>query len=102
VGEGNRNGFLVALPMYRPGLPHATVEERRQNFMGLIQGVFQTSAMIEAILAARAMPVGLDLYFRRGFRRKCASVLLPSLAHSNRPVPAAVARRDYPGIALDR
>ncbi len=62
VGEGDRNGFLVALPMYRPGLPHATVEERRQNFIGLIQGVFQTSAMIEAILAARAMPIGLDLY----------------------------------------
>src|SRR5262249_6338528 len=29
----------------------------------LIQGVFQTSAMIEAIMAARTLPTGLDLYF---------------------------------------
>jgi CHASE1-domain containing sensor protein len=43
AGEGDRNGFLVTLPMYRPGLPQATPADRRRNFIGLIQGVFQTS-----------------------------------------------------------
>ena len=62
-GDGDRNGFLVALPVYRRGLPHATVEDRRLNLLGFVQGVFQTSAMIEAIIAARTLPTGLDLYF---------------------------------------
>jgi CHASE1-domain containing sensor protein len=62
-GEGNRNGFLVALPVYKPGLPHDTVEERRRNLSGFIQGVFQTGVMIESILASTITPTGLDLYF---------------------------------------
>jgi diguanylate cyclase (GGDEF)-like protein len=59
----NRNGFLVMLPVYAVGLPHETVEERRRNLIGFVQGVFQTSVMVETILS-NTMTVGsLDLYF---------------------------------------
>jgi diguanylate cyclase (GGDEF)-like protein len=58
----NRNGFLVLLPVYAPGLPHETVQERRNNLMGFVQGVFQTSVMIETILATTTTAGGLDLY----------------------------------------
>jgi diguanylate cyclase (GGDEF)-like protein/PAS domain S-box-containing protein len=62
-GRGDRNGFFVVLPVYQPGLPHDTVEDRRRNLVGFAQGVFQTGAMIESILTTMITPSGLDLYF---------------------------------------
>ncbi len=62
-GDGDRNGFFVALPVYQPGLPHDTVEDRRRNLIGFAQGVFQTGVMIESILTTKITPSGLDLYF---------------------------------------
>jgi CHASE1-domain containing sensor protein len=81
VGEGDRNGFLVALPMYGLGLPHATMEDRRSNFIGVVQGVFQIGAMIEAIIAARTLPTGLDLYF---FAADSGADAAPLYFHSSR------------------
>jgi diguanylate cyclase (GGDEF)-like protein/PAS domain S-box-containing protein len=62
-GAGDRSGFLVMMPLYRPGLPHETVEDRRANLTGFVQGVFQTSVMIETIFDATMSPAGLDVYF---------------------------------------
>jgi signal transduction histidine kinase/integral membrane sensor domain MASE1 len=47
---GRQLGLLVFLPIYGPGLPHATVEERRQNLHGYATGVFQIGDMVEASL----------------------------------------------------
>jgi signal transduction histidine kinase/CheY-like chemotaxis protein len=62
-GDGDRNGFFVVLPVYRPGLAHDTVEDRRSNLVGFVQGVFQTGELIETILRTTTTPGGLDLYF---------------------------------------
>jgi methyl-accepting chemotaxis protein len=62
-GDGDRNGFFVALPVYRLGLPHDTEKDRRSNLTGYVQGVFQIPVLIETILATTAIPGGLDLYF---------------------------------------
>jgi diguanylate cyclase (GGDEF)-like protein len=64
AGTGDRNGFFIMLPVYRPGLPHETVQDRNDNLVGFVQGVFQTSVLIETILkTTTAAPAGLDLYF---------------------------------------
>ena len=47
---GHQFGLLVFLPLYGPALPHATVEERRQNLHGYVTGVFQIGDVIEAAL----------------------------------------------------
>jgi PAS domain S-box-containing protein len=47
---GRRFGLLVFMPVYGPGLPHATVEERRQNLHGYVTGVFWINDLIEAAL----------------------------------------------------
>ena len=47
---GRQFGLLVFLPIYGPGLPHATVEERRQNLRGYVTGVFRIGDMVEASL----------------------------------------------------
>ena len=62
-GVGDRNGFLVLLPVYRSGLPHDTVEDRRSNLVGFVEGVFQTGKLIETILRTTSRPAALDLYF---------------------------------------
>jgi diguanylate cyclase (GGDEF)-like protein len=62
-GTGHRRGFFVALPVYAPGVPHETIEERNHNLRGYVQAVFQTSTLIEAILGATRKPAGLDLYW---------------------------------------
>ena len=55
-GSGHRRGFFVALPVYAPGLPHETIEERNHNLRGYVQAVFQTSVMIEAIFGSARKP----------------------------------------------
>ena len=68
-GRGNRDGFFVTQPLYWRGQPHVTVEDRRRNLIGFVQGVFQTGVLIETILTNSVVPGGLDLYFFAcGFR----------------------------------
>jgi diguanylate cyclase (GGDEF)-like protein len=62
-GGGGRDGFLAVLPVYRSGLPHDTVEDRRSNLVGFVEGVFQTGMLIETILRTTPTPGGLALYF---------------------------------------
>lgn len=62
TGTGDRFGFIVVLPMYRQDLPSDTEEERKRNLVGFVQGAFQTSVMIETILGAAPIPVGIDFF----------------------------------------
>jgi signal transduction histidine kinase/CHASE1-domain containing sensor protein len=47
---GHQFGLLIFLPLYNPVLPHALLEERRQNLHGYVTGVFQIGAMVETAL----------------------------------------------------
>ena len=63
----SRRGFFVALPVYRKGVPHNSVEARRRNLLGILGGVFQTTVVLDAILAEQKLPGQIDLYlFRSG------------------------------------
>jgi diguanylate cyclase (GGDEF)-like protein/PAS domain S-box-containing protein len=88
-GEGNRNGFVIALPVYQRGAPHETLEDRRRNLIGIVQGVFQASVLIDTIIEATILPAGLDLSF---FTAKPAADSLPFYVHYSRlydePSPA--------------
>ena len=59
-GTGDRIGFFVVLPIYKRGLPHNSVEERRRNLVGFVQGVFQIDTMIAATL--RGIRIPADYY----------------------------------------
>ncbi|MDQ6735035.1 MAG: PAS domain S-box protein, partial [Nitrospirota bacterium] len=48
--RGNQFGFVVYLPIYRHHTPQATVEERRQNLMGFVTGVFRMSDFVSDAL----------------------------------------------------
>jgi diguanylate cyclase (GGDEF)-like protein/PAS domain S-box-containing protein len=62
IGNGDRRGFWAGLPVYARGLPHETVEERRRNLLGVVQGVFQIKVMIDSALSGVKSPVRLYLF----------------------------------------
>ena len=62
TGKGDRLGFWAGLPVYARGLPHDTVEARRQNLIGIVQGVFQIGVMFDLILAKIRTPTRLYVF----------------------------------------
>jgi diguanylate cyclase (GGDEF)-like protein/PAS domain S-box-containing protein len=62
IGNGDRRGFWAGLPVYARGLPHETIDERRRNLLGVVQGVFQIGIMIDTIFAGITSPVQLYLF----------------------------------------
>jgi diguanylate cyclase (GGDEF)-like protein len=80
-GAGDRSGFFVVMPVYLPGLAHDTVEDRRDNLAGFVEGVFQTRVMMETILDASTAPAGLDLYI---FAANSGPDASPLYFHSSR------------------
>lgn len=62
TGEGDRLGFWAGLPVYAHDLPHETVEERRRNLIGFVQGVFQIGVMIDEVLGNVETPVRIYVF----------------------------------------
>jgi diguanylate cyclase (GGDEF)-like protein len=61
-GTGDRRGFFVLLPVYKKSMPHETLEDRRHNITGFVQGVFQLNAMIETIIGSLRTPLDLNIF----------------------------------------
>ncbi len=79
--EGGVHGFLFSLPIYRPGHPKSTMEDRRRNFLGFAHGAFITADAIEYILNNATTPSGLDLYL---FADNAAADAKPLYVHRSR------------------
>ncbi len=63
-----QSGFLMYLPVYRPQLPHRTLEERRANLIGWVYAPFRLNDLMAGILGQRFGEVGatLDLEIHDG------------------------------------
>ncbi|MFQ5894795.1 MAG: CHASE domain-containing protein, partial [Nitrospinota bacterium] len=59
---GQQFGFLIFLPVYRKGLPHDAVQQRRENLEGFVLGVYRIGDMVESISRRGPGPGHLDLY----------------------------------------
>jgi diguanylate cyclase (GGDEF)-like protein len=59
---GDVHGFIFSLPVYRANLPHDTVGQRRQNFLGFVHGAFLTVDAFDHIVTTSTAPRGLDLF----------------------------------------
>jgi len=60
--SGLRPGFLIMVPVYRAGASTDSVEARHRAIKGIIVGVFQTNAVIDAILSQATLTQNVDLY----------------------------------------
>ena len=49
--SGRRQVVFVFIPVYRLGLPHDTMEERRRNFQGIVAGVVSPELVLESIIS---------------------------------------------------
>ena len=48
--QGEQAGVLIFMPVYRNGLPHDTVEEKRRNLQGYMVGVLRMHEALEAFM----------------------------------------------------
>jgi diguanylate cyclase (GGDEF)-like protein len=61
-GQGDRHGFVAALPIYLRGLPTETLAERRSNIGGYVLGVYQIGQMVDTIMAKGPSPLDIFLF----------------------------------------
>jgi len=59
---GDWRVFFVVMAVFKPGSAYDTVEARRGNLVGFVQGVFRIDTMVDTILARTTATAGLDLY----------------------------------------
>jgi diguanylate cyclase (GGDEF)-like protein len=85
-GTGDRFGFFVVLPIYTRGLPHDSVEERRTNLVGFVQGVFQIDTMIATTL--RGIRIPADYYV---FSSEAGSDTRPIYTRLSKPSTVPIA-----------
>ncbi len=86
-GKGDPRGFWALMPVYRSGLPHASIEDRRRNLAGFAQGTFQISTMFEGIFSTRASIKDRDFYF---FGPKAQPDEPPIYMHTSSASPGAL------------
>ena len=54
-------GFQMALPVYKSGIPPITVEQRREQFIGLVGSSFRMGDLMRGILGAHSMRSDIDI-----------------------------------------
>ena len=86
AGQDVQSGFLMYLPVYRPGTLNRTVEERRENLIGWVYAPFRMRDLMMGFNAGE--PVGLNLTIYDGLEVE-DSALLYAEPHQARDGDAA-------------
>ena len=64
-------GFLVFLPVYKPGRPQNSLQDRRLNLQGYVSGAFRIREMMNtALKGAKMEDIEIRLYDARGGEKK--------------------------------
>jgi PAS domain S-box-containing protein len=64
-------GFVIFLPIYKPGRPQNTLQERRLNLRGYVSGAFRIRDIMNAALkGAKVEDIEIRLYEARGGEKK--------------------------------
>ncbi len=62
TGKDIQSGFLMYLPVYRKGMPHATLAERRASLVGWVYSVFRVGDLMQGIYGERASEFDIHFY----------------------------------------
>ena len=57
-----RPGFLLLRPLYQPGLPHATVEERRKALIAWIYAPFVANRLMEGLTQSQGRSLDIHIF----------------------------------------
>jgi len=55
-------GFLMYLPVYRNGVPHDTVTERRKSLLGFVFSPFRAGDLFEAVFSRAGQDIDIQLF----------------------------------------
>ena len=61
-GVRRQSAFLVALPVYQNGAPHATLEQRRSAIRGWVYAPFRVGELIAGLGGERAADLDVEIY----------------------------------------
>ncbi len=83
-------GFLMYLPVYRPGSPHLTLAERRANLMGWVYAPFRLNDLMTGILGQHfgEITAALDLEIYDGDKPDPAKLMFDSHTQTDGPAGA--------------
>jgi signal transduction histidine kinase len=56
TGDGVQNGFVMCLPVYKPGDAPVTIEQRRSSLMGHVCSPFRMRDLMQSILGPDSLP----------------------------------------------
>ena len=55
-------GFKMYLPVYKNGMPHDTLAERRANLLGWVYGLFRMNDLMQGILGEHAHDIDIEIF----------------------------------------
>lgn len=61
-GKDVQKGFLVYLPLYRPGMPTETVEQRRRALVGYVYSPFRIKDLMQGILGSDQQEISFEIF----------------------------------------
>lgn len=93
---GEQFGFLIFMPIYRPGSSNETVEKRRRNLLGFALGVFRIKELVEASLSDFDV-MGIDITIADETAPAPSQRLLFRHAHGRRPLAGQAAGAEGAG-----
>jgi PAS domain S-box-containing protein len=83
-------GFVVFLPIYKPGRPHNSLQERRLNLQGYVSGAFRIRDMMNtALKGAKMADIEIRLYDSRDGEEKQFLYEQRSKERKSQPVEAS-------------
>jgi diguanylate cyclase (GGDEF)-like protein len=62
AGENRQAGFLIYLPLYRPGAPVETIEQRRANLVGWVYAPFRINDFMSGLMGETANNLSVKIY----------------------------------------
>lgn len=62
TSETKQAGFLMYLPVYKTGMPHATIAERRANIVGWVYAPFRMDDLMAGLLDEQNAGLDLEIY----------------------------------------
>lgn len=90
--EDVQAGFVMYLPVYRNGVPHETLEERRANLVGWVYAPFRMNNLMRAIHGFKEDDLDIEIYDGDSFSR--AALMYDSNLQNDAALPMNVLRYD--------
>lgn len=78
IDDSDETGFLMYLPLYKKGMPHSTIEERRNNLQGYLYAGYRASDFFRESISESSMGEYKEIQIFDGKSTKSENMLYQS------------------------